>query len=143
MITLGERCSLDGDIPLYTFIYLCIPSYTFIYPQMLPYTVIYFHIPHNIQYSEYEDQHKTQTWSYLGPQSVSQGENLTQTFLPCLQRLWHTQREPKYIYFLSFKRFAGGLQRWIILLIDLPSEALVDPCWSPNGVLAKRCPSDP
>ena len=89
---------------------LQIPSYTSIYFHIFPNISIYAHILHilqNIQYYENEERHETQKWSWLGPQGVSKSEKLTQSFLPCLQRLWHTQRDPT-IPKTSFKEFWGG-----------------------------------
>ena len=66
----------QGGISPYTHIY-------FIYHRIHPHTVIYFiypHMPPNMQNWEYEGQPETQKWSYLKPQSVSQGENLTQWY---------------------------------------------------------------
>ena len=90
------------------FRYLHIPSYTFIYPQMPLHTPIYLHIPQTLQYQKNKSQHETQKWPYLGPQGVSKAENLTQRFVICLQRLWHTQRAPKIIKIGSLKRFGGA-----------------------------------
>ena len=79
--------------------------------------------PHMLQFFQYwgvGGWHKTQKSSYIAPQSVFKGENLTQCFLTCLQRLWYTQRKLKYIYLMSFKAFGGSHIRGIILLIGAP-----------------------
>ena len=100
-----------------------------IYPHTLSYAFIYLHIPSYTRiYLNKSDIMNTRanmrpkSGHNSGPRAFPKGENLTQSFLTCLQRLWYTQRGSELIKLRVLKGL-GGSYRGIILLIGLPSGA--------------------